>query len=338
MNIQTKLIENMKKFYLFLILSICVYTSCNDESINMEEQEDFILSESDLNAMHEHELLSNLCYVDVINDSTFNYRLRFGHPDDADPTILYFKSTYENEALSFFRSLIPIGEEKRLVESGNTITYTIEDAGELQYSYVGSHDVVAKIEVDFQKIPMIKECIFLSEHAWPYNDIASPFRRGAIYKNKDENRNYLCLKEYTGIYNKGIMITFDGGWSTKRIDNKEVLINCASSYEWQLLEDLYLTKQSKFEQALDNGVIPSALYNGSPYAVGGEITYRVGFSTVHTLHRVEFKKEIGKFQRDLSGWTTPWEKLKDYPKQGGSHSIEFDSMPINKSVWEVIAY
>ena len=331
----------MKKFYLFLTLSICIYTSCNDESINMEEQEEFILPESDLNAMLEHELLSNLCYVDVINDSTFNYRLRFGHPDDADSTIQYFKLTYEDEALSFFRSLIPIGEEKRWVESGNTITYTIEATGELKYSYIGSHDIVAKIKVDFQKIPMIKECIFLSEHAWPYNDIASPFRRGAIYKNKNEDRNYLCLREYTGENNKGIMITFDGGWSTKKIGKvSDVPVNCPSRYVWQLLEDLYTTKKSKFEQALDNGVIPSNLYRGGEYAVGGETTYTKWYwpYTRHTLTSVTFVKNTGKMKYEDWNWNTPWEELKVYSGISGAHSIEFGSTPINTSVWEVIAY
>ncbi|MBE6276487.1 MAG: hypothetical protein E7096_09155 [Bacteroides sp.] len=331
----------MKKFYLFLIFSICIYTSCNDESVNMEEQEDFVLSESDLNAMLEHELLSNLCYVDVINDSTFNYRLRFGHPDDTDPTILYFKSTYENEALSFFRSLIPIGEEIRLVESGNTITYTIEDVGKLKYSSIGSNDVVAKIEVDFQKIPMIKECIFLPEHAWPYNDVASPFRRGAIYKNKNENRKYLCLKEYTGENNKGIMITFDGGWSTKKIDKVSgVPVDCPSRYVWQLLEDLYTTKKSKFEQAYDKNVIPFHLYWGGSYAVGGETTYRKWYWPYkrHTLTRVFFVKNTGKMQYVDFNWNAPWEELTEYSGILGSYSIEFGSAPIDARVWEVIAY
>lgn len=337
--------------YIFVLLllmssafSLC---SCNDEESNMngntEPSENgdiktgsshMVLPNSVVNEDLKQILLSNLCYVDTINDSTFKYSHRYGHRDEADSTLMYLKSNYDGDALSFFKSILPAGEEKNLIVNGSNMTYSIPNEGSITYSYEGSNDVEARIYVDFPEIPDIKEIIYIPKDLWPYNDDSSPFKIGSIWKNVDNNRVYVCVKEFCGDYDKGIMMTFDGGWKDDYYDGFNMYTECATKRAWEKLSDLHTSYPSKFNQAVEVSAIPSNVKQGFCYTVGNHTSKNKVLFTRHYFDYVQFKNmkfNFGTFTIDY-----PWEEIK-YAYRHPSSSFEFGATKPSGN-WKRIAY
>lgn len=335
-------------FALLLIISSAFsLCSCDEEESNRNSNteasensdiktgsNDFVLPDSVVNEELKQILLSNICYVDTINDSTFRYSHRYGRRDEADSTLMYLKSNYDGDALSFFKSMLPAGEEKNLIVNGNNITYSIPNEGSITYSYEGSNDVEARIYVDFPEIPDIKEIIYIPKDLWPYNDDSSPFKIGSIWKNADNNRVYVCVKEFCGNYDKGIMMTFNGGWKDYYYNGFNMYTECATKRAWEKLSDLYTSYNLKFKQAEEKGAIPSEVRQGYNYTVGNHTSKYKFLYTRHYFDCVKFKNN--KFEFSTFTIDAPWQEIAKSNRHPSS-SFEFTNTKPSGN-WKRIAY
>ena len=358
----------MKRFvYIFIISIFILGNSCqNDDLPNSEEKEqaesenndviisksenyDLIIPDSIIKMMIIQDLLATFCHVDTINDSTFSYRSKYGHQDEVNPTTYLFKATSEKDAYSFFMHLIPYKERNKILEIGNTFSYSIDDKRTIKYTYIGSSEMKAMIEFEIPEIPEIKRYIYLPDELWPYNDSVSPFSLGSIWnciKNNQIVGKYICVKEYAGRNDRGILMTF--GIGGKEIpagsynNNVPFLIDCASKWAWQKLEDLYENYPKMFNDAIYEEAIPRDLKKGSKYTVGGiDIqTWTTGalfWKETHykyTVHNVMINN--GKFKFEDFSWDSS-EILTSRSNMNRSSHIEFgNTMPSGE--WEQISY
>lgn len=342
---QTSKFMNYIFALLLIISSAFSLYSCDEEESNRSNyvednipiktgSSNFVLPDSVINEELKQMLLSNLCYVDTINDSTFKYSHRYGHRDEADTTLMYMKSNYDGDALSFFKSLLPAGEEKKLIVNGNNMTYSIPNEGSITYSYEGNSDIEARIYVDFPEIPDIKEIIYIPADLWPYNDVSTPFRLGSIWKNADNNRVYVCVKEFSGDHDKGIMMTFSGGWKDYYYDGFNMYTECATQRAWEKLSDLYTSYNSKFNQAEEQGAIPSRVRQGYCYTVGNHTSKFKLVFTRHYFYYVRFNNN--KFEFSTFTIDAPWEEIKS-ADMSPSSSFEFGTTKPSGN-WKKISY
>ena len=342
----------MKRFLYFFITIILVFgSSCqNDNYPYSEEIDDLknssILPDSIMKIMKTQDLLATLCHVDTLNDSTFTYRYKYGHQDEASPSTYLFKSIGEKDAYSFFMHLIPYDDRDKILKIGNTYSYSIDDKRTIKYTYIGSAEMKAMIEFEIPEIPEIKKYIYLPVELWPYNDGSSPFSIGSVWKRIDNNQTetkYVCVKEFFGKNDPGILISFERGWVDGKFPNSTYLYRagCASKWAWQKLQDLYWDYGTMYNDAVTEGAIPSILTGDSDsgYLVGSPTTtFRtVGTGrykqthTVTTMQYVQFKD--GDFQFNTI-------QRNNYPytgdKKGSSH-IEFGNKEPSGE-WEQISF
>ena len=304
--------------------------SGNGDSVEVTG-EDVSVPDSVMNKMLAQELLADLCEVDTVNDSTFTYSHRYGQRDEADPSVMYMKADNDSTALSFFECLVPLGEQDKVMTVGNTTTYTIPGQGSITYEYEGNGDVSARIHIDFPQIPDIKELVFIPAGVWPYNAV-TPFRVGQMWQNG--SRKYVCIKEYCGDNDKGILMTFDGGWSDDWFDGYNVHKDCASEWAWKKMEDFYNNNRTKFDNAVSAGIIPHTLAGGYCFMVGSHTS---SYKFLWQLHRFPYVRiSKGNFVFATCTVKKPWQGLTNGNLQP-SCSMEFGSSKPAGS-WELLDY
>ena len=353
----------MKRFVYFIVAFIFIigYYSCqNDDFPNSEEKEqmeslipkgennDVVIPDSIVKMMVTQDVLATFCHVDTINDSTFTYRSKYGYQDETNPSTYLFKSTGDKDAYSFFMHLIPYKERDKILEIGNSFSYSIDHERTIKYTYIGSSEMKAMIEFEIPEIPEIKRYIYLPVELWPYNDSSSPFSLGSVWQRVDGNdtkTKYVCVKEYCGRNDPGILMTFERGWSVYGVGGyyynmHELPYKCASKWAWQKLEDLYSDYNMLFNDAKNEGAIPDNIpYGGYWYNIGSPScrTWTTGWwfwKENHfeaTFEWVYFKN--GKFHF----LSTSWNSGVKYCTGMGSSHIEFgNTMPSGK--WEQISF
>lgn len=335
-----------KLLYFFFTFMFVLGSSCqNDNYPNSEEMDDLNIPDSIMKIIKTEDLLATLCHVDTINDSTFNYRPKYGHQDETNPSTYLFKSISDKDAYSFFMHLIPYNERNKILKIGNTYSYSIDDERTIKYTYIGSSEMKAMIEFEMPEIPEIRKYIYIPVELWPYNDGNSPFSLGSVWQhvNGDNTKTkYVCVKEFFGENDPGILMTFERGWANVKYpnSNKPCLFNCASKWAWQKLQDLYEDYNMMYNDAVEEGAIPKEFTDGSSYLVGSPtISYKTVLSgrwkqtfTCTTIQYVQFKS--GGFHFNTSS------QNKDHPSTGnnkGSSHIEFgNTVPYGK--WEQISF
>lgn len=329
-------------FYAIIMMCCFAAVSCESDDIPsnplQDNSDEFILPDSIRNRFLTEDLLGTLCYVDTINDSTFSYRAKYGRQDETDPTVFLFNSTSPTKAYSFFKHLVPSNEVDKIVESENTSSYSIDEERTVKYTYIGDTDVEAIIEFDFPEIPQIKKYVYIPTAAWPYNaNLITPFKIGTVWERtlNSQKWTYVCVKEYDGDNDKGIMMTFSGGWN----QNGQVSNNCASKAAWQAFEDLCTANYSRFENAVAIGAIPTKFVDGNAYGVGSidYKTWTTGFWFWKETHTQTIIHQV-KIKNDRTGFT--FNDINDVNTTilGSSHIIFGREKPTqNGEIWKQLS-
>ncbi len=355
-----------KNSYLIVAFIVIIgYNACeNDDFLYLEEEDNMgaLIPEGENNNVLAHdsirkimitqELLSTLCHVDTINDSTFTYRPKYGTQDEANPSTFLFKSIGDKDALSFFMHLISHNERDKIMEGENTLSYSVDEKLTIKYTYIGSSEMIAMIEFDILEIPEIKRYVYLPAELWPYNDSNSPFSLGSVWQRIDENQTktkYVCVKEYCGKNDPGILMTFERGWkehSAGSWNNSQALpYNCAGNWAWLKLQDLYCDYRMMFDDAVKEGAIPSGITSGKEYVVGSPSyrTWTTGWWFWKEEHHEGSMEWVQFVTGDFQFNTTRWRCCsKQYGKtltgnRLGSSQIEFNNtMPAGE--WEQISF
>lgn len=212
----------MKKYIAILLMSVVAFgmISCSDNNDNepvATEHDDSEDAEERDEAIKSF-LVEDLCIVNESETGEVTYEPRRGMAiDPTTPTVYYMPVDSDEEPLNTYNSIVSIlyadEENPRTPEK----QVEILDA-KLSFSDGGSNGEKGRIDISIPELKNILTAIvFVSREKWPYNDNATPFNHLSVWKHKQLEWVFFCVRPSSGC--KGIMLTFDGGWSTHLVSD-----------------------------------------------------------------------------------------------------------------------
>ena len=187
--------------------------SSDDNDDNKTEQ-----PEVDVNSAAIHEeleanmMLAGLCDIDSVpGGGTVTYTPRIGKAlYSATPTIYYTVANSPEEARGIYEGIIAFVR----TDSLDTTAFPSDvKRGDVRLTFgAGSGDgETGRITVDCPRVnDVLTTVVFLTDEAWPENDVSSPFNFLSFWHQKSTDRYYLCVREAKG--SSGMMITWESGW------------------------------------------------------------------------------------------------------------------------------
>lgn len=196
---------------LMFVLIVFAMGSCHDDKV--PDQYDEEEAERIYEELKTQSLITNLCEMDTLHDGTTRYVSRWGRLlNQITPTIYYVGVESLEEAESTYFSILSALQE----DADSPVTdYDIRQGNcHLSFIVENKPDEIARIDIE---CPDLKEyltsIVFIPLEHWPENDASSPFTFLSLWKNKAGDY-YLCVREAKG--DRGIMITFDGGYEEEK--------------------------------------------------------------------------------------------------------------------------
>ena len=206
----------MRKNIIFTLYVVCTFmlvlSSCSKDS----DTEDHKQEVEDVEAAKKREdmktegIMQSLCEIIEHKDGSIEYQPRIGAAIyDVSPTIYYTTAESLEEAEGRYYNIIGA--------LNSSLDQQIRDKeitqGDIHLKFEkGSSSEIARIKIDCPRLKdILTEIVFIPSNKWPENDLASPFLVMSIWKQISTNRIYVCVRKSQG--SKGIMLTFDGGWS-----------------------------------------------------------------------------------------------------------------------------
>ena len=206
----------MRKNIIFTLYVVCtlmlVLSSCgkdSDTEDQKQEVEDVEAAKTREN-MKTEGIMQSLCEIIEHEDGSIEYQPRIGAAIyDVSPTIYYTTAESLEEAEGRYYNIIGA--------LNSSLDQQIRDKeitqGDIHLKFEkGSSSEIARIKIDCPRLKdILTEIVFIPSNKWPENDLASPFLFMSIWKQISTNHIYVCVRKSQG--SKGIMLTFDGGWS-----------------------------------------------------------------------------------------------------------------------------
>ena len=340
-------IHKWQMIVMIILLSLLM-GSCNDDNSpnEMDDDNSAVIYEK----LKTQSLIANLCKIETLEGGGMRYSSRWGKQlYQIMPSTYYIGVDSLAEAENTYFSIISVLQDD--------IDKPIKDydiqQGDCQLSFkIGNQsDEIARIDIE---CPVLKDCltsiVFIPLELWPENDAASPFKYLSLWRNKD-GHYYLCVREAKG--DKGIMITFDGGYGEDSFKKYKywqgefsLYTNTASATAFECLcralkynRDQYnkmLQKLALQNEQKGKGAVFSTLYNTEEWLTFDRYyTYDYGLWWAHYCYYVRVERT--KFNKDANWihFNDYYEHKKTPTKQRPSHSFEFEPT-YNKSGWEPI--
>ncbi len=213
-----------------LFAAMFAFVSCSDDDETeatdkeLTEENHWGLSDAEWNEWLRQEALledsMNIAYVlrqlcDVEEDALGNnkYTFKYGEQlDMARPGIYTLADSTAEDAEKRFWWLMPgvLADSIRTNFPGR-LDYTT-DYGSIRYERGDGVNTFGTIYVDIPEIPDVEQITIVPAAFWPDNDSSTPFTYGSVWQEKSTGYKYVCVRERYG-GQKGIMVTYDGGWS-----------------------------------------------------------------------------------------------------------------------------
>lgn len=200
-------------------------------------------------------VMNALCEVDTAETGEVTYTPRLGAAiNESTPTIYYSTAQSEEHAKSIYQSIASVLQEEGLeyVEIPNEV---IQGDIFLTYTKGNANGELGRIIVDCPRLRnTLSTIVFLSEAAWPTNDMASPCNYLSIWKEMSTGRYYICLREAKG--QDGVLMTFDGGWDEEPFNDTywqkpfTTWTNCALQEHFVALQQGVVNNPDRFANAL----------------------------------------------------------------------------------------
>jgi len=173
------------------------------------------------------------------------------------PTIYYTIANSVEEARDRYESIVAVASNDSIV-----ISPLPDDVkrGDVHVSFAASSapGEVARITVDCPRLKdVVTSIVFMTDEAWPENDLASPFNFLSLWQYVPNGNYYLTVRDSKG--GMGLMLTFDSGWTVHEVlnegggkwniyDNENLAcLDCFKS-----LSSCMLYYPDKFKAMLDN--------------------------------------------------------------------------------------
>lgn len=357
-------------FFLLCPLSL-MFTSCgsDDENDKIEdpseenhwglsdaEWQNWLQQEADLaDSMNIVHVIKQLCNVEEDVLGNMKYTPKLGEVLNlATPNVYSVAdSTAENAEQRFWNLLPPDLEDSLKTYNQGQLSYTTK-YGTISYERGDGLNCFGAINIEIPELSEMKRLEIIPTNLWPSNDSSSPFSAGSVWRNKHNGYRFICVRPKCW-GSKGILVTYDGGWSGLDFWHGEdgVLKDCHTSW---IYDNLASTDAAK---ALDEFVRTSSKAQSAFNAMGygqyckpnkGDERYYAtersgkkfhwGPSDYHYNLKV-YKVWIGANKYETEEWKTCDSKTMDMRNRKNylMYSQEFDYMDTNTrdSNWERIS-
>ena len=258
------------KISFLLLLSSILFLACNKDSNLPSEDSELVKNDTVamMQRLYRRMLVDYLCDTDTLTEGRICYIPRHGEVlDELTPTVRYIGVDSLKEAQRYFRfclSLPPTEGEERSEEEYYTVC--VDDCS-LEFKESNTPDEIARLTIDCPELKdVLTEIVFIPSSLWPSNDSdkSTPFSFGSLWKKREGDKDwyYICVRE-CGQGHKGIMLTFDGGWSEDKfskymdtyggISSFTISSNCASAEAINGFVDLIENHPNRFEHMVQEG-------------------------------------------------------------------------------------
>lgn len=351
--------KTMKQtFWFLLMLTALTLASCSkDDDDNKSEQ-----PEEDLNSaiikenLEANMMLAGLCDIDSVpGGGTVTYTPRLGKAlYSATPTVYYTVANSPEEARGIYEGIIAFIR----TDSLDTTAFPSDiKRGDVHLTFgAGSGEgETGRITVDCPRVnDKITNVVFLTDEAWPENDVSTPFNFLSLWHQKSTDRYYLCVREAKG--SPGMMITWESGWWEDWFDSDwqgkfSLWADCPKQEVYTALGNAMQYNSNKFQSmmnAMNKSSIPHTsdktwdmlndFWNYSQYTryFDCDYSYSKGRWWFATNYYITVRRATVK-NRSVSLWQTYCEH-QSYPlKKRGSYSFYFNNDYNNKNGdWEAI--
>ena len=200
--------------------------------------------------MNYERVKSNLFVADTLSPGAVKYTPRSGEVlDNAFPDVYSIGVDSVEEALSFFNTnCVPIGEEDKVASEDGALVYDLGDYGRLVYREGDGRDELAFVEIRLTGVEDVSRISFIPMSQWPNNE-ESPLSVGDVVVDNSKGWWWICVRACEG-GKPGILMTFDGGWSTEFRDDHYKsyykCTGCASREAWNGLAQFYYNNPVEF--------------------------------------------------------------------------------------------
>lgn len=345
-------------FWFLLVLTALTLASCSkDDDDNKSEQ-----PEEDLNSaiikenLEANMMLAGLCDIDSVpGGGTVTYTPRLGKAlYSATPTVYYTVANSPEEARGIYEGIIAFIR----TDSLDTTAFPSDiKRGDVHLTFgAGSGEgETGRITVDCPRVnDKITNVVFLTDEAWPENDVSTPFNFLSLWHQKSTDRYYLCVREAKG--SPGMMITWESGWWEDWFDSDwqgkfSLWADCPKQEVYTALGNAMQYNSNKFQSmmnAMNKSSIPHTsdktwdmlndFWNYSQYTryFDCDYSYSKGRWWFATNYYITVRRATVK-NRSVSLWQTYCEH-QSYPlKKRGSYSFYFNNDYNNKNGdWEAI--
>lgn len=224
-----------RKYQLFTIVlfaAVFAITACGDDNDGdyggsgeeLTEANHWGLSDAEWTEWLKQEALQadsmNIAYIlrqlcDIEEDALGNkkYTPKYGEILDlARPGVYTLADSTAEEAEKRFWWLLPGTLADSLQTNFPGRLEYVTANGSIRYEPGDGVDALGTIYVDIPEIPEVEKIMIIPVDYWPNNDSSSPFTIGSVWQEKSTGYKYVCVRERGG-GQKGIMVTYDGGWS-----------------------------------------------------------------------------------------------------------------------------
>ncbi len=224
-----------RKYQLFTIVlfaAVFAITACGDDNDGdyggsgeeLTEANHWGLSDAEWTEWLKQEALQadsmNIAYIlrqlcDIEEDALGNkkYTPKYGEILDlARPGVYTLADSTAEEAEKRFWWLLPGTLADSLQTNFPGRLEYVTANGSVRYEPGDGVDALGTRYVDIPEIPEVEKIMIIPVDYWHNNDSSSPFTIGSVWQEKSTGYKYVCVRERGG-GQKGIMVTYDGGWS-----------------------------------------------------------------------------------------------------------------------------
>ena len=345
----------MKSVILMMAMGLMLTACSKDDDDKTEQPEEDLNSAVIKEELEANMMLAGLCNIDSVPGvGTVTYTPRVGKAlYSATPTIYYAVANSPEEARSIYEGIIAFVR----TDSLDTTAFPSDvKRGDVHLTFgAGSGEgETGRIVVDCPRVKdVLTSVVFMTDAAWPENDVASPFNFLSLWHQKSTDRYYLCVREAKG--NDGILITWESGWWEDWFDSDwqgkfSLWADCPKQEAYTALGNAMQYNSNKFQKMMDamnKSNIPHTTdktwdmldtfwnYNVNRH-FDCDYSYSKGRWWLATNYYITVRRATVK-GRSVSLWQT-YSEHEYYPlKNRGSHSMYFGQSYNNKNGdWEAI--
>lgn len=245
----------MKRYYsLWAFIALLCMMACSkgEDDVTVLPSDDGTDEEEFFtDSMNYEHVKTLLLSADTLSPGTIKYTMRNGEMlDNARPGVYSVGIDSMQASRAFFYSYcVPVGQEQEVMEKEGKLIYDMGDYGCCSYTEENRGDLMASIDIELFGVDEVNRMEFIPKAMWPNNE-GSPFKLGDIVTDKEHGWWWLCVREWAS-GQKGILMTFDGGWSDEnRSDHYKSYTKrngCAAQDAWDALAHLYMTWPNDFK-------------------------------------------------------------------------------------------